>query len=381
MKTLLLTYDYPPAIGGIANVMETFWRLAGSSGSVILAPRISGAEEYDRNHAVTIIRYPVLNRLGKLGKTIDFVLALIWTIVQILSLRPDIFIAGQLVRAGPIAHIWHKATGRPYYIWIYGGESSKNFIAVPGLTRYLHRVLRSAALLITISSFTTREMLAFGVPQKHIIEIKCGVDHELFFPSSKDQRYEKQYNLAGKLVFLTLGRLVKRKGVDIFLKVLNSLAPSLPPWHYLVVGDGPYRKELAALTADLGLRDHVTFTGSVEDAKLPVFYNLCDVFVMLNRQVFDDANKTLSVEGFGIVFIEAAACGKPVIAGRSGGAVDAVADGINGILVNPTDIEEIKQAIIALLDTAKRERMGKNGIALASHFDWDKSAKILGTYI
>ena len=136
---------------------------------------------------------------------------------------------------------------------------------------------------------------------------------------SKKPQYVERYGLKNKLVFMTLGRLVERKGIDMMLEALSAIAASLPPWHYLVVSDGPDRERLETLTAKLDLQDRVTFTGYVERDELPIYYNLCDIFTMPNREV--SGAGTLSVEGFGTVFVEAAACAKPVIGGRSGGAV------------------------------------------------------------
>jgi phosphatidylinositol alpha-1,6-mannosyltransferase len=176
-----------------------------------------------------------------------------------------------------------------------------------------------------------------------------------------------------------LGRLVERKGIDMMLEALHALDASLPPWHYMVVSDGPDRERLESLTAKLDLQDRVTFTGYVERHELPIYYNLCDIFAMPNREV--SGTGTLSVEGFGTVFVEAAACAKPVIGGRSGGAVFAVDDGVNGILVDPTDLDDIKRSIQILQDVETRARMGTNGVEFAKRFSWDRSAEILRQYL
>ena len=227
--------------------------------------------------------------------------------------------AGQLVRAGPIAYIWHPWTGRPYCIWAYGGETSAQFLASRGLTRQLHRVLKSGCTVFTNSPFTTREMRDFGIAPEKVVELPRGVDRELFPPIPKELSYVKKFGLEGKVTFMTLGRLIERKGVDMMLRAFSELLSDLPPWHYLIVSDGPYRQTLEILTDQLKLRENVTFTGYIEGCELPVYYNLCDVFAMPNREVKGDGKNVLSVEGFGTVFIEAAAYGKPVIVGRSGG--------------------------------------------------------------
>jgi glycosyltransferase involved in cell wall biosynthesis len=125
----------------------------------------------------------------------------------------------------------------------------------------------------------------------------------------------------------------------------------------------------------------LVFCGFVDDARLPAYYNTCDVFAMPNREVADPEHGSLSVEGFGIVFLEAAACGKPVIAGRSGGAVYAVDDGTTGLLVDGDDVESLQQALLSLADEERRQRMGAAGIRFAVRFDWQRSADILRRYL
>jgi phosphatidylinositol alpha-1,6-mannosyltransferase len=123
------------------------------------------------------------------------------------------------------------------------------------------------------------------------------------------------------------------------------------------------------------------FCGFVEDACLPVFYNVCDVFAIPNREVADPEQGSLSVEGFVIVFLEAAACGKPVIAGRSGGAVHAVDDGTTGWLVDGDDVASLQGALLDLADADRRQQMGAGGVGFAARFDWQRSADILKRYL
>ena len=381
VRSLLLTYDYPPIVGGIANVLALFWRLCGHSGSLILAPGGLGARQFDSQHPVRTIRYPVIGVLGPLGKTVTFLLALLWAAACLVRYRPDLVMAGQLVRAGPIALAWHRLTGRPFDVWVYGGETSPSFTSLPPLTRHLHGVLARARTIFSNSPFTTQEMIAFGLDPERVVELPLGADQEVYRPGAKDPAYVERLGLANRLVFLTVGRLVARKGVDSMLSALGEMREELPPWHYLVVSDGPHRPQLEALAADLGIESCVTFTGYVEETELPVYYNLCDIFAMPNREVQVEGGNSLSVEGFGIVFLEAAACGKPVIAGHSGGAVYAVEDGVSGFSVDPADPEALKHAIRQLLAPERRQAMGQAGIEFAGRFSWERSAEILKQYL
>ena len=379
MKTLLLTFDYPPIIGGIANVLATFMRLAAGPGSVIVAPGRPGAREFDASHPIRTIRYPTLSESHPIGKLFNLASATVWSVMWMAYHRPRVLIAGQVVRAGPIAYLWHLMTGRPFYLWVYGGETDPAFTPLPLFTRFLHRVLRKASIVFTNSPFTSMEMKDFGILNERVVELPRGVDKRDYYPTEKNREYVERYGLQNKLVFMTLGRLVERKGIDMMLEAFKGLSGHMPPWHYLVVSDGPDRERLEALTAELDLQDRVTFTGYVEKQELPIFYNLCDIFAMPNREV--SGTGTLSVEGFGTVFVEAAACAKPVIGGRSGGAVFAVDDGVNGILVDPIDLDDIKRAVRSLLNLETRKKMSAAGVEFAKRFNWERSADILRNYL
>ena len=379
-RSLLITFDYPPIVGGIALVLDRFWRLAGHGGCVILAPDAPGARDFDRAHPVATSRFPAAGA-SALGKALSFAGAALWTASWLVRHRPQLVIAGQLVRAGPLAWAFRRLSGRPYDLWVYGGETRADFAGVGPLTRCLHRVLRDARTVFTNSPYTTAEMRAFGLAVERVVELPLGVDREIFHPGPPDADLVSRYGLQERLVILTVGRLVERKGVDRMLQALAAVADELPPWRYLVVSDGPYRPALEQMSRRLGLTDHVTFTGFVDDAELPRLYRTADIFAMPNREVVDPGQGSLSVEGFGVVFLEAAACGKPVIAGRSGGAVHAVDDGQTGLLVDGDDVADVEAALRTLADPARRAAMGAAGIDFARRFDWDTSARILREYL
>jgi phosphatidylinositol alpha-1,6-mannosyltransferase len=174
-------------------------------------------------------------------------------------------------------------------------------------------------------------------------------------------------------VIVTVGNLVSRKGHDMVIRALPRLAQTIPDITYLVVGNGPHRQQLEELACSIGVRDHVVFAGVVPDRDLPDVYALSDVFAMPSRAHLD----TCDVEGFGLVFLEANACGKPVVAGRSGGIPEAVEDGVTGLLVNPTDAEDIARAIGKLLtDTDLARRMGHQGrVRVVTRFTWEAIIK------
>lgn len=379
MRTLLVTFDYPPMVGGIATVFGTLWPRVAGDDALVLAPSAAGDEELDARTAVRTVRFPALSGSGLAAKALNALSCSLWFIALALRHRPALVIAGQIRRAGSLAHAWSRITGKPFDLWVYGGETSADF-AAPRATRSMHRILTAARHVFTNSPYTTREMIDFGLPRERVVEMPLGVREDLR-PAAKDPAYVQRLGLEGKLVFLTVGRLIERKGIDSMLQALAGIDDRLPPWHYVVVSDGPYRVALETQCRDLGLQDKVTFTGFVSDDEIPTYYNLCDVFAMPNRAVKRAPGSSLSVEGFGMVFIDAAACGKPVIAGRSGGAVHAVHDGVNGILVEPGDVDGLQQALVRLADPDLRAAMGDAGIAFAARFQWDAAEAKLRSYL
>ena len=175
-------------------------------------------------------------------------------------------------------------------------------------------------------------------------------------------------------MLLTVARLVPRKGHKVSIAAFAKICGEIPSAHYLIVGTGPEEEKLRAMVKEAGIENRVTFAGFVSGEDLPDIYNVCDVMLMANRQ-----EENGDVEGFGIVFLEANAAGKPVIGGRSGGAVEAVVDGVTGFLVNPDDADELAGILRRLfLDRTLREALGEAGAnRVRSDFNWSTRAERL----
>ncbi|MCE5218894.1 glycosyltransferase family 4 protein, partial [bacterium] len=173
-------------------------------------------------------------------------------------------------------------------------------------------------------------------------------------------------------VLLTVGRLVERKGHAAVIRALPQVVAQLGPVSYVIAGSGPEESRLRAEVEALHLQERVRFAGAVADEQLPDFYHLCDLFVMPTRELRDDP-----VEGFGIVYLEANAAGKPVLATRCGGVADAVEDQVSGVLLEPGDEGALVEAIISLLgDPARLQQMGQAGLRrVRERFTWDRIAQ------
>jgi phosphatidylinositol alpha-1,6-mannosyltransferase len=231
-------------------------------------------------------------------------------------------------------------------------------------------ILKNAGKVITISNFTKGKLLELGVKETEVRMVPPGVEVDKFTGKRNPQNVLDAYKIHDKKVILTVGRLIERKGQDMVIKALPTVLKRFPDVVYLIVGDGPNRLALEELATSLNLEQKVIFAGLVPDEALPLYYETCDIFIMPSRTI----EKTGHVEGFGIVYLEANLCGKPVIGGRSGGVPDAIVDGVTGLLVDPLDSSEIAEAIIKLLSNPELARkMGQAGrIRAQTEFNWDK---------
>lgn len=191
-----------------------------------------------------------------------------------------------------------------------------------------------------------------------MLKIAPGIDTEHFAPLVNREETRTELNISEKKVILHVGRLVHRKGQDILLEALPEVLRKHPDAHVLLIGQGPYKKHLEKLVSKYQLSNFVTFIGRVQYAELPRYFSAGDIFVAPSRSRFGG----LEVEGLGIVYLEASACGLPVIAGKSGGAPDAVVEGVTGITVDGTDAIQVSREIIRLLDNpVKAREMGIAG--------------------
>jgi phosphatidylinositol alpha-1,6-mannosyltransferase len=197
-----------------------------------------------------------------------------------------------------------------------------------------------------------------AVDERRIVESPEGVDVSRFENVDGEVVAEvrDRHRLQGRRVLLTVSRLVERKGHDMVIRALPAILDAAPDTIYLVVGGGPRAGFLRELAEETGVAASVVFCGAVPDGELAAYYTASDVFVMPSREVDGD------VEGFGITFMEAAACGKPSVGGRTGGVAEAIVDGETGLLVDPTSTDDIARAAISLLaDADLASRMGTAG--------------------
>ena len=390
-RCLLIASIFPPIHGGSAVVYENLARF-GDGTMAVLAPYrhyqtghvLVGWLDRDKEAPYATYRVELLrprqhehrSRLHSLWSfaTTDLPLKarVLWTAARIIRQEGiRVICIGELNSGSWLGPILKTLFGTKIVNYIHGEEITTTTVyRFYGRSRRRH--LRRADAVIAVSNFTKDALTGImEVPPEKIEVIFNGVDIHRFTPRPKSPALVERYGLAGKRILVSVGRLVERKGIDHVLKALPAVRQVHSDVHFVVVGEGPYRSRLEEIAREEGVEDHVTFAGSVPADTLVDHYALGDLFVMPNRRLADG-----DTEGFGLVFLEANACGKPVIGGRAGGAVEAIQDGVSGLLVDGWSIGEIADAITRVLgDPALYRQLQDGGLRLAGDSGWDSRAR------
>ncbi|SET76961.1 phosphatidylinositol alpha-1,6-mannosyltransferase [Marinobacter segnicrescens] len=263
-----------------------------------------------------------------------------------------------------LAALMLKATHRiPYSCYVHG-EDVETALTSRELSFLTRRVLKGAERIIANSQNSKRILLEkWGMSEQQVVVMTPGVDIEKFHPGDHSSRPAPW---VGRTVVLTVGRLQKRKGQDMMISALPELRRSFPDILYSIVGDGEEKERLQALVEELGVAEYVEFAGEINDQELSVRYRHCELFALPNRRVGNDD------EGFGMVLLEAQACGKPILAGKSGGTREAMEEGRTGYLADCTSPDSLKEAVAKILSNDdERQLMGEAGRELVEeHFSW-----------
>lgn len=378
MKILLTTDCYLPHAGGSRVYYHNLYkRLVTKFGDevTVLTKKVPGWKEFDRqelNESLRIIRRFRPLPTWKYRELPKGLLSLAETLRVMTGSQFDLMACGDLYPQGFIGLLLKRAFGMPYLTFCHGEEVTQT-----DMGRYIHkvrdRIYQGADHVVAASPFAYQNLIRIGIPAERITMITPGVDCERFRPQPKNAALVERFGLQDKRVLTTVSRLIPRKGHDVILRAVAKLLPQARDVRYLIVGEGPTQESLTRLVAELGLANHVVFTGPVPQAQLCDYYNLGDIFVMANRAIAGD------IEGFGMVFLEASAAGKPVVGGRSGGADAAIQDGVSGFLVNPEDSEELASTLRCLvLDSALCHRMADAGLRrVRGEFSWESRSQTL----
>jgi phosphatidyl-myo-inositol dimannoside synthase len=358
-RLLIVTPDFPPAPGGIQLLLGRLSeRLAAEAVHVVTR----GGREAPRREedGARSIRRSALASPPALSLLAFNLLA----IRRGLRVRPDAVLSGHVV-AAPACAVLRAALRVPVVTYFHGDELA----AYPALTRLAGRI---SARCIAVSRYTRDLAIRRGVPAERIAVVPPGVDAVRALP-------EGPGDAPARPTVITIARLADRyKGHDVMLEAIRRLVADVPDVEWVVVGDGPLRPELEARAAELGVEGNVRFAGRVDDGTRDRLLAGAHVFAMPSRLPPGGAGG----EGFGIAYTEASARGLPCVGGRVAGALDAVEDGVTGILVDPTAPDELASALRTLLtDRELAARMGAAGRERARGYGWEVIAARVGDVI
>jgi phosphatidylinositol alpha-1,6-mannosyltransferase len=346
MPSLLVTNDFPPKVGGIQSYLYELWRRLPPAETTVLTTAYDDAGEWDAQQEFRVVRvdekvlWPrrsVADRVDALAREVG---------ANIVFLDPMLPIGA----IGPRLH-----NGAPYVVIGHGAEISVWGLVPPGNVPS-RRVLRGAAGVVAAGNYPAQEMVRVAKRPLPTLVVPPGVDVDRFRPATAEERAKTRTRFGldpDRPLVLGLSRLVPRKGFDVLIDAVARIDLDV---QVAIGGGGRDRERLGRRARQRHVEHKVTFLGRVPDEDLAPLYGAADVFTMLCRA---DRWGGLEAEGFGVVFLEAAGCAVPSIAGRGGGSHEAVADGETGFVVPPRDVDAVRDALVRLLlDDELRRSMG-----------------------
>ncbi|MBI1299291.1 glycosyltransferase [bacterium] len=386
MKTLLLSDSYPPMVGGVETMMQRIAERFTASEITVVTSSAKNSTAFDAACPYRIVRVEhskpqnanIFQQL--IHRVLSPTLLKTWHYFKpvhalLQQEKFDIIQCGTL-RMAFVACLIKMTTGVPYTIYIHGDEilMGEHWRTKIGDRLLRNPVLNNSDAIFAISEFTKQLMLQWPIEKDRVIRIPAGADLvEEATVQPEAFQLARTLGIENKSILLSVSRLVQHKGHEQVVRALPQVIKRVPNLVYLIVGRGPSEGSLKRLVQELQLEQHVQFLGYVPTNELPLYYQLCNSFIQTSL----DLSHQRRIEGFGLVFLEANAWAKPVIGGRSGGIPDAIVDGVTGLLVDPTNVDEIAQAIITLLtDPNYAQDLGRNGKKrVEMEMNWDQTNK------
>ncbi len=370
MRIVIASQDFPPSTGGVQTWAAALAEaLAVDHQVVVAAPRHDDDAAFDRGYAVPVVRVPGTSD-SMFARGAPALVALVR------RERPDLLLHAQWTSAAIAPLLRARGWCGALAIAAHGREL---LMRLPiGLAPLRRELLRSADTVLAVSRYTAERVRALGV--ERIAVVRGGVDLARFEPRrwrSAAIRFRARHGLGERPLVVSVARLLPHKGIDTTIAALASLRARVPDAIYAIVGDGPDRERLASLAAAAGCRDAVRFLGRVDDDERCAAIAAGDAFAMLSRDAAP------AVEGFGLVALEAAALGVPVVGGDSGGVRDALLDGALGTLVSPSDVGAAAAALGELLAdrTRARAKAERTRQLVAATSSWRHTAAAIVTHM
>lgn len=339
---------------------------------VVVTDIVDGGEQFDNANSMQVERIPLFSREWgvKSFAGILFYFHAIKAVTKLVKKHEvEEIHCGRVIHEGVIALVVKMLTGVPYKCFVHG-EDVETAATSREHSLLVRQVCKQTVRLICNShnSASLVENLGFANKNKCSV-LHPGVDTEVFKPASHDEVFRNQVGWKNKTVMLTVGRLQRRKGQDFLIKAMPELLKHMPDLHYAVVGRGELEKELRNLISNLGLEKNVTLHTDFSDEQLVKAYQQCDLFILPNRTIGND------IEGFGMVLVEAQACGKYVIAGDSGGTKETLVHGITGDIVDCSSPQKIAEALPLLIHGHIKASCEEISMSAHIKFNWLEHAK------
>ncbi|MGW8766710.1 glycosyltransferase family 4 protein [Streptomyces sp. NPDC055815] len=374
-KTLIVTNDFPPRPGGIQAFLHNMALRLDPDRIVVYASTwkrsregIEATAAFDAEQPFTVVR----DRTTMLLPT-PRVTARATALLREHGCESVWF--GAAAPLGLMAPALRRAGAKRLVATTHGHEAG--WAQLPAARQLLGRIGEGTDTITYLGEYTRSRIATALSPAaaRRMVQLPPGVDEKTFHPDSGGDEVRARLGLSDRPVVVCVSRLVPRKGQDTLIRALPAILSRVPDAVLLIVGGGPYEKDLRRLAAETGVAGSVRFTGAVPWSELPAHYGAGDVFAMPCRT----RRGGLDVEGLGIVYLEASATGLPVVAGDSGGAPDAVLDGETGWVVRGESAEETADRVATLLlDPELRARMGERGRAwVEERWRWDLLAERL----
>jgi phosphatidylinositol alpha-1,6-mannosyltransferase len=353
-KVLFVTNDFGPRAGGIETFIIGLIERRAFASTIVYTSAQANSQEYDqiweKKYGVKVIRDSsrILLPTPRVARRISALIKAEGISVAAFGAAAPLGLLAHSMKRSGIVRIVALTHG--HEVW---------WAKVFPFNLLLRRIGTGVDSLTYLGEYT-RQMISRPLTQSAksaMIKIAPGIDTDHFSPRNS-ANLRQSLQLSQKKVIVCVARLVHRKGQDKLIDAMPSILESIANAHLLIVGQGPYQSKLVKRVKKLGLEESVTFVGRINYEKLPEYICVGDLFAMPSRSRFGG----LEVEGLGIAYLEASACGLPVIAGSSGGAPDAVVDGKSGVVVNGTDITAIAKTVIKFLrDPEGSRQMGQFG--------------------
>ena len=358
-KVLVLTNDFPPRPGGIQFFVHALAMRLPPESVAVYAPAWEGAAQFDAALPFPVVRHPtslmlpvpsVARRAGQIVKAEGC----------------DTVVFGAAAPLGLLAPGLRKAGVKRLIALTHGHEVG--WAALPAARAILRRIGDSVDTVTYLGEYTRVRLARALSPgaAARMTRLTPGVDTSEFYPGAGGKAVRERLGLGDRPVVVCVSRMVPRKGQDTLIHAWPLVLATTPDATLLLVGDGPYRSRLERMARHLGVDGSVVFTGAPSRADLPGYFDAGDVFAMPCRT----RRRGLDVEGLGMVFLEAAATGLPVVGGDSGNSADAIRDGETGYVVPGVSVADLADRLKRLLtDPCTAKAMGEKGLAWV-HQEW-----------